>query len=87
MVEDFETAVKFFKEVLGMRVDNLYEQKQVAQFRLGSGQLFEVFGSKNKERKKKYRYFDGLALGFEVSSLDVAYKKLNDEGVKLITNI
>ena len=87
MVENFDSAVKFFTNILGMQLGNLYKDRQVAQFRLASGKLFEVFGPKNRERKEKYRYFDGVALGFEVSNLEKAHKKLSTEGIKLITDV
>ncbi len=87
MVEDFKAAVKFFTDVLNLNMENLYEDKQVAQFRLSSGQLFEVFGPKNRERKEKYRLFNGVSLGFEVSNMEDFHKKLASEGIKFVTGV
>ncbi len=87
LVEDFEAGVKFFSSTLGLSLEELDEDKQVAQFRLSSGQLFEVFGPKNRERKEKYRLLNGIALGFEVDNLEDVRKKLAAEGVEFITNV
>lgn len=87
MVEDFDAALEFFTKVLGMQLDRIYEERRVAQFKLGADQLFEIFGPKNKERKEKYKFFDGVALGFQVSNLDDAHKKLKSKGVKFISDM
>ncbi len=87
LVENFNDALNFFKQTLGLPMENLYAEKQIAQFRLPSGQLFELFGPKNRKRKEKYKFFKGIALGFEVSNLDEVNKKLKDNKVKYITDV
>lgn len=87
LVEEFESGVEFFRDKLGLTIEKLYEEKQVAQFRLPSGQFFEVFGPKNRDRKEKYRLFNGIALGFEVSNLQEHRNKLTDKGVQFVTDV
>ncbi len=87
MVEDFSSAVNFFKDTLKLSLEKLYEEKQVAQFRLSSGQLFEIFGPKNRQRKEKYRLFNGISLGFDVENLDSIYESLAKKGVKFVTGV
>lgn len=87
LVENFDAGVEFFLSTLGLSLEKLYEDKQVAQFRLPSGQLFEVFGPKNIERKEKYRFFNGVSLGFEVDNLEEAREKLVQDGVNFVTEV
>lgn len=42
--KDFDGATRFFGEVLGLSTLMADEARQIANFQLPSGQLFEVFG-------------------------------------------
>ena len=78
--------MKFFSENLKLPLGSQDDIKGLAQFRLSRGELFEVFGPKNRERKEKYRYFNGPALGFEVENLEKAHKEMA-RGVYFITDV
>ncbi len=69
VAENFERALHFYSDVLGMWIDHRDETKVLALFRLPSGQLFELYGPSNRERKDKYRWFDGPALGMAVEDV------------------
>ena len=72
LTEDFEDAVHFFSEVLGLSLEYRDEAKAIVHFRFLSGQLLEVYGPSNRQRKEKYRWFNGPALGFEVEAFEAA---------------
>jgi catechol 2,3-dioxygenase-like lactoylglutathione lyase family enzyme len=59
--EDYEETLHFFSEILGLSLEYRDEAKELAHFWLPSGQLLEVFGPSNRQRKEKYRWFSGRA--------------------------
>ena len=87
ITEDFEVALGFFSETLGLALEHRDEAKMLAHFRLKSGQLFEVYGPSNRQRKEKYRWFNGPALGFEVEDIELARKEMVARGARFITEI
>ena len=81
--EDFEAAMKFFSEVLGLPVLFRDDEREIGLFRLSSGQLFEVFGKGNKY----HTIMKGPAIGFDVQDVSKARAELEAKGVKFITGI
>ena len=87
IAEDFETAVAFFGENLGLSLVFRDEARVLAHFRLQSGQLIEVYGPSNRQRKEKYRWFNGPALGFVVPDIEHAYQEMIANGANFLTGI
>lgn len=87
LIEDFEAALDFFSGTLGLALEYRDEVKMLAHFRLRSGQLLEVYGPSNRQRKEKYRWFDGPALGFEVEDIELARQEMMARGARFITEI
>jgi predicted enzyme related to lactoylglutathione lyase len=87
IAEDFATAVAFFGEKLGLSLAFRDEAKAVAHFRMQSGQLIEVYGPSNRQRKEKYRLFNGPVLGFAVQDIELAHQEMIAKGANFITGI
>ena len=87
LTEDFEDAVHFFSEVLGLLLEYRDEAKAIVHFRFPSGQLLEVYGPSNRQRKEKYRRFKGPVLGFQVEDVGVARQQMMARGVRFITEV
>ena len=87
ITEDFSATLEFFAQILGLSLSHRDESKELAHFRLQSGQLLEIFGPSNRQRKEKYRRFDGPALGFEVQNIEFARGEMIARGVNFITGI
>lgn len=87
LVEDFEAALEFFSDILGLSLAYQDESKELAHFRFRSGQLLEVYGTSNRGRKEKYRFFSGPGLGFEVDNVQQARQEMIARGTRFITQL
>jgi predicted enzyme related to lactoylglutathione lyase len=87
LTEDLEAALNFFSETLGLPLEYRDEEIMLAHFWLKSGQLFEVYGPSNRQRKEKYRWFNGPALGFEVDDIELARAGMIARGARFVTEI
>lgn len=87
LTEDFEETIQFFTEVLGLSLEYQDEDKVITHFRLPSGQLFEIYGPSNRQRKEKYQLFNGPVLGFEVENVEAARQEMMASGVRFITEV
>ena len=68
---DLESATRFFAEVLGLSIT--HEGEGLVQFEMPSGQLFEVFGSKNRY----YQLHTCPVLAFQVEKCGRPERKSN----------
>lgn len=80
---DFDAAMKFFGEVLGLKLLDSDEDRQIGMFQLPSGQLFEVFGRKNKY----HSFMKGPTIAFDVPDVRQARAELETKGVEFVTGI
>ena len=86
--DDFEAAISFFTDKLGLPLEWRQEDTDFAGFRLLSGQLLEVFGPRWAESHGRY---DGAhpstspILGFEVDDVEAAREELARKGVQFVT--
>ncbi len=87
LTEGFEETVHFFSEVLGLSLEHRDEAKAIVHFRFPSGQLLEVYGPSNRQRKEKYRWFNGPALGFEVADVEAARQQMMARGVRFVSEV
>lgn len=87
LTEGFEESVHFFSEVLGLSLEHRDEAKAIVHLRFPSGQLLEVYGPSNRQRKEKYRRFNGPALGFEVEEVEAARQQMMARGVRFISEV
>jgi catechol 2,3-dioxygenase-like lactoylglutathione lyase family enzyme len=87
LTEDFEDTVHFFSEVLGLSLEYRDEANAIVHFRLPTRQLLEIYGPSNRQRKEKYRRFNGPALGFEVEAFEAAHQQMMARGVRFITEV
>lgn len=80
-VEDFEGAVAFFRDLLGIQVSRINNDHQVAHFRLANGDLVELFGpvSTNESHRRNVV----VALGVE--DVDKARTEMEKAGVSFLT--
>ena len=63
LTDEFEETVEFYTEVLGFELVSLDDAKYVANFRLPSGQQYDVYGPRNRIRHAKDRAMDGPVIG------------------------
>jgi predicted enzyme related to lactoylglutathione lyase len=87
LVHDFEATCSFFKSDLGLTLEWTDERKEIAMFRLPSGQTIEVYGPSNRTRKAKYRRFNGPVIGLEVDDIVAAREELQAKGVEFVSEI
>lgn len=80
-VEDFEGAVAFFRDLLGIRLSRIDEDRQIAHFRLANGDLVELFGPISS--KEPFRRNVAVALGVE--DIDEARTEMEKAGVTFLT--
>lgn len=86
--DDFEAAIDFFADKLGLPLEWRQEDTDFAGFRLPSGQLLEVFGPRWADAREQY---DGThpstspILGFEVEDVEAAREELVRRGVVFVT--
>ncbi len=80
---DFDATIHYFSEIVGLPLSLRRDAIEVAQFRLESGDLFEVFGPNN-------RYGELHAcpvFAFKVEDIELARKEMEEKGVDLVTEI
>ena len=82
-VDDFDAAVSFFRDRLGIKVSHLQGDRQTAHFRLANGDLIELFGPKNPTEEHRRN----VAFALEVDDLESARQELESRGVKFVTEI
>lgn len=88
IAEDYEASQDFFIQKLGLSLQFEAKKHVISHFRFPSGQLFELHGPSNRERRfEKFRWFDGHALGFDVEDFELAYQEMLDRGVQFIHGI
>ena len=86
--EDFEAAIGFFTDKLGLPLEWRQEDTDFAGLRLPSGQLLEVFGPRWADN---HGWYDGAhpstspILGFEVEDVESAREELMGRGVEFVT--
>ena len=86
--DDFETAVGFFADRLGLTLEWRQEGTDFAGFRLPSGQLLEVFGPRWAETHGPYEGAHPSTspiLGFEVEDVGAVREELARRGVEVVT--
>jgi catechol 2,3-dioxygenase-like lactoylglutathione lyase family enzyme len=76
-----ESATRFFAEVLGLSIT--HEGEGLVQFEMPSGQLFEVFGRKNRY----YQLHTCPVLAFQVENVRAARKEIESRGVEFVTDV
>lgn len=81
--EDYQTTVRFFRDTLGLPVEWLREDAEVAGFRLPSGQLLEVFGPNDAGVQTT----NCPVVGFEVEDVAATREELARVGVEFITDV
>lgn len=81
--KDFEESVRFFRDVLGMPINELDEEKEFAWFRLETGQSFEIFGADDPKRQ----FMTAPVLGFKTDDVYEARKRMEGSDVEFITDI
>jgi predicted enzyme related to lactoylglutathione lyase len=87
LTEGFDSTLRFFSDVLGLHIAHRDTAKDLVHFRFRSGQLLEVYGPSNRQRKEKYRFFSGPALGFEVDEVELARQEMIARGIHFITEL
>jgi catechol 2,3-dioxygenase-like lactoylglutathione lyase family enzyme len=78
---DLKFASHFFADVLGLSL--IHEGKELVQFEMPSGQLFEIFGSESRY----YQLHACPVLAFQVEDVRAAKKELESRGVKFVTDV
>lgn len=78
---DLKSAASFFGEMLGLPL--IHQGKDLVQFEMPSGQLFEVFASESRF----YQLHTCPVLGFQVEDVRAARKELEARGVEFVTEV
>ena len=76
---DYDETVSFFRDKLGMQVDD--EQSGFTSFKLPNGDKFEVFGPQESDHDF---FTTGPVIGFEVESVEQSRAELEQAGVEFI---
>jgi len=75
-VRDFERSLRFYKDVLGLKVQSLEDvHEEFASFRVG-GIVFAIHGGHRRSGRGP------VALHFEVADCRTAYRRLRRRGVR-----
>jgi len=84
----YEANRQFYAERIGLPLQFEAKKHVISHFRLPSGQLLELYGPGNRQRRpEKFRWFDGPALGFEVEDLESAREEMISRGATFILGI
>src|SRR5687768_12751361 len=78
---DLPSAKRFFADVLGLCL--VQENKELIQFEMPSGQLFEVFGSASRY----YPLHACPVLALQVADVREARKEMETRGVEFVTEV
>ncbi len=84
-VEDMERQVRFYRDVLGLRL--LRQGEGWAHFEAGGGTLFELFTGGTAHPAPKAPAQQPLVPGFRVEDLDLAVDELRAKGVQFIGEV
>lgn len=79
--DNLKSAADFFADILGLSL--IHEGKDLIQFEMPSGQLFEVFASESRY----YQLHTCPVLGFQVEDVRAARKELESRGVEFVTDL
>jgi catechol 2,3-dioxygenase-like lactoylglutathione lyase family enzyme len=79
--DNLESAAGFFADILGLSL--VHKGKDLIQFEMPSGQLFEVFASESRY----YQLHTCPVLGFQVEDVCAARKELESRGVEFVTDL
>ena len=82
-VKDFEGAVGFFRDQLGIRLSYFDDDHQAAHFRLANGDLVEVFGPDNPHEEHRRH----VVVALNVEDINKARTEMEKTGVKFLTEI
>ncbi|MFQ5967345.1 MAG: VOC family protein [Acidimicrobiia bacterium] len=83
-VPDFKQSVEFFNDLAGLELTHRDNETEVAHFRLGNGDIFEVFGPSHPEEADRGQQ---LAMAFEVDDLEKSRAEMEARGVNFVTKI
>lgn len=79
--DNLKSAAGFFADILGLSL--IHKGKDLIQFEMPSGQLFEVFGPESRY----YQLHTCPVLGFQVEDVRAARKELESRGVEFVTDL
>lgn len=79
--DNLKSAAGFFADILGLSL--IHKGKDLIQFDMPSGQLFEVFASESRY----YQLHTCPVLGFQVEDVRAARKELESRGVEFVTDV
>lgn len=79
--DNLKSAAGFFADILGLSL--IHKGKDLIQFEMPSGQLFEVFASESRY----YQLHTCPVLGFQVEDVRAARKELESRGVEFVTDV
>ena len=80
---DFDAALRFFSEVVGLPLNLRDDVAGAAHFRLESGDLFEVFGPNNPHDE----LHTNPTFAFEVDDIVSARAEMEARGVEFVTEV
>jgi predicted enzyme related to lactoylglutathione lyase len=80
-VQDFEAAIEFFRDRLGIPMSRVNHEIQAAHFPLANGDLIEVFGPNNADETHRRN----VVIALSVENLDQARTELEKAGVENLT--
>ena len=81
--EDFESTITFLADILGLPLAGRAADREIAAFRLPSGQFFEVFGPNDAGIQTT----TCPVVGFEVADVWAARRELEQLGVQFVTEV
>ena len=82
-VQDFEGAIEFFRDQLGIPVAMINREFQAAHFPLANGDLIEVFGPGNPDEEHR----NNVVIALGVDDIDQARTEVENAGVETLTEI
>jgi catechol 2,3-dioxygenase-like lactoylglutathione lyase family enzyme len=81
-VDEPESAIRFFRDLLGLEIAEQDAGGGFTLFRLPSGQEFELLGPNSRW----YRvHEDRVVVGFQVADVPEARRELQAEGIEFVT--
>ena len=84
-VEDMESSVRFYRDVLGLRLLNRGDGW--AHFDAGNGAMVELFDGGTAQTAPKGPDRQSIVLGMRVDDLDVVHAELSQKGVVFLGEI
>jgi catechol 2,3-dioxygenase-like lactoylglutathione lyase family enzyme len=80
---DYQAALDFFGETLGLETYRVDRERDFAHFLLPSGEALELFGPRHPHTSM----LSGIALGFEVDDVVAAHAAMQSRGVEFVTDV